>query len=276
MCTDGTQLQVLSPGCINVHEGPDIINIAIYNNQIVTIGSAEIHHTASMWHAHGHSSDVRYENVVLHVVVNNDVPIVHVPWTLAIQHRDVVRGLRALRHRNQLDPTVHVDELQRAAFLRLSRNVARARAAIGRVGVVEALRVLATEWFERLASKRHHPLLDDMARVVREQLPGSPLGLFARDIHTVEVDELLRALHHAEQHRIAHEGRSIRREIVINVIIPMSLARASMQQRVVLLQWYWMTRAQRPYGGLDRRYPGMRQDYIWQQQGMLEVQRHGG
>jgi hypothetical protein len=184
--------------------------------------------------------------------------------------------MRSLKQRDQLDPVVHVDELQRAAFLRLSRNVARGRAAIGRVGEVEAIRVLTAEWFERLAIKRHHPLLDDMARIVREQLPTSPLGLFARGLQSVEADELLRSLHHAEQYRIAHEGRSIRREIVINVIIPISLARASAQQGVILLQWYWMTRAQRSYAGLDRRYPGMRQDYIWQQQGMLELQRRGG
>jgi hypothetical protein len=275
-CANGVHLQVLSPGRINVHEGPDIISIAIYRDQTVTIGSAEVHHTASMWYAHGHGNDVRYDDVVLHIVVENDVQIAHIPWTLVIPERDVVRGLRSLQQRTQLDPTEHVDELQRAAFLRLSRNVARARAAVGRVGVVEALRVLAAEWFDRLASKRHHPLVDDMARIVREQLPESPLGMLARGIQSITTDELLRALHHAEQRRIANEGRSVRREVVINVIVPMSLARASTQQRVILLQWYWMTRAHRPYAGLDRRYPGMRQDYIWQQQGMLELQRRGG
>jgi hypothetical protein len=100
--------------------------------------------------------------------------------------------------------------------------------------------------------------------------------MFVREIQSVHDEEVLRALQLAEQRRIAHEGRSIRRELVTNVIVPMSLSRATLTQRVTLLQWYWMTRAQRCYAGLERRYPGMRQDYIWQQQGMLELQRRGG
>lgn len=275
-CSSGVHVQVLSPGRINVHEGPDILNIAVYCDQVVTIGSAEVHHAASMWYAHGHASDARYDDVVLHIVLNNDVPIAHIPWTLVIPQEDVLRGLRALKHRTELDSTEHVDELQRAAFQRLSRNVARSRAAVGRVGVHEALRMLTAEWFDRLARKRHHPLIDDVARIVREQIPDSPLGMFARDIQSVDDDELLRALQLAEQRRIAHEGRSLRRELVTNVVVPMSLARATLTQRVTLLQWYWMTRAHRRYAGLVRRFPGMRQDYIWQQQGMLELQRRGG
>lgn len=275
-CSNGAHVQVLSPGRINVHEGPDIINIAIYRDQCVTIGSAEVHHAASMWYAHGHASDARYDDVILHIVLADDVPIAHIPWTLVISHPDVMRGLRALKHRAQLDAPAHVDELQRAAFQRISRNVARSRAAIGRVGVREALRMLTAEWFESLTRKRHHPLIDDVARIVREQIPESPLGMLVRDIQSVDDHEVLRGLHLAEQRRIAHEGRSIRRELVINVIVPMSLARATLTQRVTVLQWYWMTRAQRSYAGLERRYPGMRQDYVWQQQGMLELQRRGG
>ncbi len=275
-CSNGATVQVLSPGRINVHEGPDILNIAVYRNQAVTIGSAEVHHAASMWYAHGHASDARYDDVILHIVLDDDVPIAHIPWTLVIPQVDVVRGLRALQHRAHLDPTEHVDELQRAAFQRISRNVARSRAAVGRVGVDEALRMLAAEWFESLARKRHHPLLDDMARIVREQLPDSPLGMFAREVQSCSDDEVLHALHQAELRRIAHEGRSLRRELVTNVIVPMSLARATLTQRVTLLQWYWMTKAHRRYTGLERRFPGMRQDYVWQQQGMLELQRRGG
>lgn len=275
-CSNGAHVQVLSPGRINVHEGPDILGIAIYRDQQVTIGSAEVHHAASMWYAHGHASDARYDDLILHIVLEDDVPIAHIPWTLVIPQRDVVRGLRALKHRTELDPTEHVDELQRAAFQRISRNVARSRAAVGRVGVVEALRMLTAEWFESLARKRHHPLLDDMARIVREQIPDSPLGMFARNVQSVDDGQLLLALQHAEQRHVAHEGRSLRRELVTNVILPMSLARATLTKRVTLLQWYWMTKAQRRYAGLARRYPGMRQDYVWQQQGMLELQRRGG
>lgn len=98
-CANGVHLQVLSPGRINVHEGPDIVNIVIYRDQTVTIGSAEVHHTASMWYAHGHGNDVRYDDVVLHIVVENDVLIAHIPWTLVIPERDVVRGLRSFQQR---------------------------------------------------------------------------------------------------------------------------------------------------------------------------------
>jgi hypothetical protein len=89
--TEGDPLQIISPGHHNVHSGPDFINAQVQIGAMTWIGSVEIHVRASEWYDHQHHRDAAYDNVVLHVVWENDKPVYRaddtlVP-TLELKHR---------------------------------------------------------------------------------------------------------------------------------------------------------------------------------------------
>ena len=55
--------------------GPDIFNAQISINQQKWAGNIEIHIKSSDWYVHNHEKDANYDNVILHVVWENDAPI---------------------------------------------------------------------------------------------------------------------------------------------------------------------------------------------------------
>ena len=55
--------------------GPDIFNAQISINQQKWAGNIEIHIKSSDWYVHHHENDANYDNVILHVVWENDSPI---------------------------------------------------------------------------------------------------------------------------------------------------------------------------------------------------------
>jgi hypothetical protein len=246
--------------------------MALLANGEVIVGNAEFHVHASSWHHHGHDRDRRYDDVILHVVLVDDARTAASTPTLVLPLDDVARCVP--RPPAAFDGTVeNVDEIQRGALLRLLRHTAAAKAAVRRVGQADALRVLTSSWFDRFSRKRHHPTDDELVLDVRSAIAGSPLGLFAARIGTLRAEEILDALAHAEQTRIAREGAPLRRELLVNAVLPLAYAVAPVRNRVPLLQWYWSAKAIHSYGMLRRRFPTIDQAYVWQQQGMLELLR---
>jgi hypothetical protein len=66
-------LQVLAVGQANAHAGADFQNASIFMEGIRWFGSVEIHIKTSDWLAHRHQTDKNYENVILHVVWEDDL-----------------------------------------------------------------------------------------------------------------------------------------------------------------------------------------------------------
>ena len=63
---------LLYPGIWNLETGPDFLNAKIQINNKVYIGDIEIHKQTSDWISHKHSENKHYNNVMLHVVYNDN------------------------------------------------------------------------------------------------------------------------------------------------------------------------------------------------------------
>lgn len=70
---DGTHVEVIDVGSVNTDSGPDFFNAKLKMGGTLWVGNVEIHAKASDWNLHGHQTDKAYNNVILHVVVNNDM-----------------------------------------------------------------------------------------------------------------------------------------------------------------------------------------------------------
>ncbi len=68
-------VKVLATGQLNRDGGPDFFNAKIKIGDTIWAGNVEIHVDSSDWYKHGHHNDKSYDNVILHVVYNNDVVI---------------------------------------------------------------------------------------------------------------------------------------------------------------------------------------------------------
>ena len=73
--TDGRVVEILDPGLLNRNSGPDFFNAKVKISGTLWVGNIEIHLSSSDWYRHGHDRDVRYNNVILHVVANADMDV---------------------------------------------------------------------------------------------------------------------------------------------------------------------------------------------------------
>ncbi len=73
--SEGEPISILKTGTLNSNAGPDFADAKVKISGMEWAGSIEIHIKSSDWYAHNHGRDAAYENVVLHVVWENDEPI---------------------------------------------------------------------------------------------------------------------------------------------------------------------------------------------------------
>lgn len=70
--TAGEIVEVLSPGQLNIHQGPDFLDARLRMGGTCWVGAVELHVVASDWVRHAHATDKNYRNVIMHVVWEND------------------------------------------------------------------------------------------------------------------------------------------------------------------------------------------------------------
>ncbi len=75
LTTEGEPLDILQAGTHNTHAGPDFSDARIRIGDTFWAGNVEMHLLASDWHRHQHEQDASYDNVILHVVFEEDQPI---------------------------------------------------------------------------------------------------------------------------------------------------------------------------------------------------------
>lgn len=108
LTVDGELLEVYSPGERNSDSGPDFFNARLGIAGTRWAGNVEIHVFSSDWYKHGHHKDPAYDNVILHVVAEDDQPARNSRGTL----------LPTLELKNRID----AGQLSRYRHLRSSAN----------------------------------------------------------------------------------------------------------------------------------------------------------
>ena len=74
--TCGKDIRILKPGRPHHDAGPDFQLAILLIDGTKWAGDVEIHLSSADWHKHGHSTDSRYDQTILHVVyTNNGAPI---------------------------------------------------------------------------------------------------------------------------------------------------------------------------------------------------------
>jgi hypothetical protein len=70
--TCGKDVSILSAGTKNLNAGPDFFNAKIKIGKTIWAGNVEAHLRSSDWERHSHQLDGAYNNVILHVVIQED------------------------------------------------------------------------------------------------------------------------------------------------------------------------------------------------------------
>ena len=73
--TEDESLQILYAGQYNHLSGPDFAGAKVRIGSTTWVGNLEIHTKSSEWFRHGHQGDAAYENIILHVVYEEDRPV---------------------------------------------------------------------------------------------------------------------------------------------------------------------------------------------------------
>jgi hypothetical protein len=73
--TQGEPVQVVKTGYANTMSGPDITDAQIRIGNLLWTGNVEFHTKSSNWTRHRHHLDRAYDNIILHVVFEDDSPL---------------------------------------------------------------------------------------------------------------------------------------------------------------------------------------------------------
>jgi hypothetical protein len=73
--TEREPVMVIYPGLHNHNAGPDFLEAKIKIGNTFWAGNVELHIRTSDWHKHKHDSNPDYQNIILHVVYEDDEPL---------------------------------------------------------------------------------------------------------------------------------------------------------------------------------------------------------
>ena len=94
--TSGEQIEIISPGIRNLDSGPDFFNAMIKIGETRWAGNVEIHVNSSDWYKHMHQNNPSYDNIILHVVFNDNTPV----------HRKNSEIIPTLELKNKFNPSI--------------------------------------------------------------------------------------------------------------------------------------------------------------------------
>ncbi len=265
----GKRLQILSPGRHNKNEGPDFIDVAILLNGFIIVGAAEYHKNSSDWQLHKHNNNSDYDQVILHIVSNDDLELANEFETLLIP----ISSLEDIEKSEVKSEEVlsSIEDLQHYALIRMLRKSSEAQKLLKRGSVEYSITEITREYLERYNSRRRRPsYTTEKLKEVLASITKSNATIFLNALKNSETVSIPDIMQNLVKNKIADEGAHLRRELILNAILPLAICLANEEARINLFLWYWSTPSLHKYGKLSRRFAELPQNFLWQQQGMLE------
>jgi hypothetical protein len=190
----GSRIIVKYPGRLNANQGPDFLDAQIMIDELLLAGSVELHLRSSDWKQHRHDEDLRYSNVVLHVVWEHDgwdLPYVQV---LELKHRVAIRLLDTYQKLMQSKGRLPCESLLQKVpemvltswkdRLLVSRFENRSKEIATRL--VRCRNSLEEAFWQTLAFGWGLPLNADVFEAVAVSLPVSILSKHRQQAHQME------------------------------------------------------------------------------------------
>ena len=142
--SEGERVEILQTGQRNTNAGPDFTDVRVQIGETLWAGCVEVHLRSSDWERHGHHNDPAYNNVVLHVVYQNDA--------------DVYNAQR------QLLPVMELHFDQRY-FENYNRLILSKEAIVCQDDLSKIDEFTLAAWFERLAIERLEQKAESIMKV---------------------------------------------------------------------------------------------------------------
>lgn len=140
--TMGETVQVIHPGQFNRDQGPDFSNGKVIIGKTTWAGNIELHFKTSDWNKHKHSGDRNYDNVILHVVWEDDAGRNSVP---ANDQNGAPKFIPIIELKSRVAKILlqkYEELMQSTAFIPCEKTIASVRDIIWR------------SWKERLLAER--------------------------------------------------------------------------------------------------------------------------
>ncbi|MCK5740975.1 MAG: DUF2851 family protein, partial [Chlorobi bacterium] len=224
----GKRLQILSPGRLNVHAGPDFSETAVLTEGTIFVGDSEFHRRSSEWFAHNHHKDPAYDKVVLHIVFDDNSRVSQGCEILKLDAETVEQKVIELESREKEEVDIFsVEELQHYALLRLLRKTSEVQKILNFCTLEETVKQVTEDFLNRYNAKRTRPVYtdDDLEDILKAMPQSAAYGFLNRlsagaslNIPDIMIDLL--------KQKILNEGAHLRREIALNCVLPTALCLA--------------------------------------------------
>lgn len=135
LTADNEKIKIVDKGVLNYDSGPDFLNAKIEIDGTLWVGHVEVHVKSSMWNQHKHQFDPAYNNVILHIVLEDDVEILN-------QNGEAIPVLELKNRIREEHYQKYFDYISLAAVYPCS----------GQLEQVSSIKI--SSWFNRLAFER--------------------------------------------------------------------------------------------------------------------------
>lgn len=269
----GERVQVIAKGEWHQTSAPDIAQCALLVNGKLHVGNAEFHRRTSEWFAHGHQNNPAYAQLVAHIVCEHDneketgaVTTICITEEMMCSAEERVRAMPS----EQDTPSSTALMVAQYAVARLERKAD---------DIFRSTRTKAQTTPEIVRAGLEHFLLRLQAKKTRKNGITSAVQSIIHDAKAITLvahimDELLHEeamLWRIQTLLETYISHGATMEIMTNVVAPLLLAHLPVYGQDRVWAWWWSAEAGNPYRILSARFPTVRQRYVWQQQGLLEM-----